>query len=295
MIIVKLQGGLGNQMFQYAIGRQLSIINNVSLKLDLSFLLDRSPKEHFTFRNFELGTFNIKADYANDFEVRHFTHNDLISKLRRKFGQTKLINEGVLRFHPTIFNSGENVYLNGYWQCEKYFDSIRAEILNDFTLKESTLNILHESSQLREIKELILKKNSISVHFRRGDYVSDEVTNSFHGICSIQYYQDALKFITEKVQSPHFFLFSDDPEWILKSRIINDFPTTVVTTSNMHLDMYLMSLCQHNIIANSSFSWWGAWLNRNPDKLVIAPQRWYAKDELNPQSQDLIPQNWIRL
>lgn len=293
MIIVKLQGGLGNQMFQYAIGRQLSIINNTNLKLDLTFLLDRTPREHLTFRNYELGAFQINPLIAEKSEVRLFNQNDPISRIKRLFARTKLVREKNLRFQSTILNSGDQLYLNGYWQCEKYFDAIRTELLNDFTLKDYSLSELHKN-HLRII-ESINKTNSVSVHFRRGDYVSDKITNSFHGTCSIQFYQDAIKLMAKQVQSPHFFLFSDDPEWILKNRIINDFPTTVVTTSNMHHDMYLMSLCKHNIIANSSFSWWGAWLNRNPEKMVIAPKRWFAKDELNPQTQDLIPQNWIRL
>lgn len=295
MIIVKLQGGLGNQMFQYAIGRRLALSHQVDLKLDLTALLDRTPKANFTFRDYELDVFQINPQIAEESEVRLFNSNDPVSRIKRLFVSTKLVREKNLRFQPTILNSGGQVYLNGYWQCEKYFDAIRTEILNDFTLKESTLNELHENVILTETKELMLKSNSVSVHFRRGDYVSDEITNSFHGTCSIQFYQDAIKLMAQQVQSPHFFLFSDDPEWVLKNRIIDDFPTTVVTTSNMHLDMYMMSLCKHNIIANSSFSWWGAWLNRNPEKLVIAPQRWFAKDELNPQTQDLIPQNWIRL
>jgi len=295
MIIVKLMGGLGNQMFQYAIGRQLSIINGTVLKLDLSFLLDRTPREHFTFRDFDLGVFNIEADYTVDSDIANFINNDLISKLQRIFRQKKLINEASLSFQPNVLNLGDNVYLDGYWQCEKYFNSIRNEILNDFTLNQSTLGKLHENVLLQETKELMLKSNSVSVHFRRGDYISDNATNNFHGICSTEYYQDAIKLIAQKIQSPHFFLFSDDTEWLLNNRIIDNFPTTVVKTSDMHLDMYLMSLCKNNIIANSSFSWWGAWLNRNIEKLVIAPQRWFANHERNQQTMDLIPQNWIRL
>lgn len=295
MIIIKLQGGLGNQMFQYAMGRQLSIINNTNLKLDLTFLLDRTPREHLTFRDYELGAFRINPQIAEESEVRLFTQNDPFSRIKRLFASTKLVAEKNLRFQPNILNSGNQVYLNGYWQCEKYFDAIRTELLDDFILKESTLNKLHENVIHTETKELMLKSNSVSVHFRRGDYVSDSVTSQFHGTCSMNYYQDAIGRIADQITNPHFFLFSDDPEWLVSNRIIDDFPTTVVTTSNMHLDMHLMSLCKHNIIANSSFSWWGAWLNSNPEKMVIAPKRWFVKDVSNEQTQDLIPQNWIRL
>ena len=295
MIIVKLQGGLGNQMFQYAIGRQLSIINNTYLKLDLSFLNDKTPRANFTIRNYELDAFNLACSFPEYIEIKHFYQNNLISKIKRRLGSLKQVKEKGLKFNPNILELKGNIYLSGYWQSEKYFEAIRSNLLSEFSLKNSLQDKLESDESLQQIKELINTTNSVSVHFRRGDYVSDSVTNQFHGTCLMNYYQDAIRRIADQIPNPHFFLFSDDPEWVVSNRIIDDFPTTVVTAPNMHLDMYLMSLCKHNIIANSSFSWWGAWLNPNPEKMVIAPKRWFAKDELNLQTQDLIPQNWIRL
>jgi hypothetical protein len=295
MIIVKLQGGLGNQMFQYALGRRLALLHKSDLKLDLHFLNDKTPKAHFTMRDYELGAFNLVCDFSGYDEVKHFYGNKVISKFKRKFGNIKYCNENGQRFQPKVFDLKEDIYLDGYWQSEKYFASIRSNLLSEFSLKESILDKLEINASLKQIKELINTTNSVSVHFRRGDYVSDTVTSQFHGTCSMQYYEEAIKLIASKIQNPYFFLFTDDLDWVMNQKIIEGFPTTLAFTSDMYLDMHLMSLCKNNIIANSSFSWWGAWLNQNEEKLVIAPKRWFAKEELNPQTQDLIPQKWIRL
>lgn len=295
MIIIKLLGGLGNQMFQYAIGRQLSNIYDSKLFLDLSFLLDKAPKENFTFRNFELSEFNIKAECKSNFEFDYLYNNSLISKVRRKIGRINLILESDMRFNPSVLLAGKNIYLDGYWQSEKYFEKIRSQILADFSIKKSISDKINNKESVKEIKDLIERTNSVSIHFRRGDYINNDVINSVHGICNNQYYYNAINLILNKVHSPHFFLFSDDPEWLLNTCLQIDIPITIASTSDKHLDMYLMSLCKHNIIANSSFSWWGAWLNPNPEKMVIAPQKWFAIDDLNQQTKDLLPQNWIRI
>jgi len=295
MIIVKLQGGLGNQMFQYAIGRRLALLNQVDLKLDLMFLNDKNPTSHYTIRNYELDAYNLVCDFSEYIETEHFYRNNLLSKIKQKLGSLKQMNEKGLKFNPEILELKGNIYLNGYWQCEKYFEAIRSNLLSEFSLKNSLLEKMESDKSIKQIKDLINTTNSVSVHFRRGDYVSDSVTSKFHGTCSINYYQEAIKQIAAQISNPHFFLFTDDPDWVKSQKIIEGFPSTMAVTSNMHFDMYLMSRCKHNIIANSSFSWWGAWLNPTEEKLVIAPKNWFAKEELNQQSQDLIPQNWIRL
>lgn len=293
MVIIKLLGGLGNQMFQYAIGRQLSNIYDAKLFLDLSFLLDKTPKENFTFRNFELSEFNIKAEYKLNFEFDYLYNNSLISKVRRKISRINLISESDMRFNPSVLLAGKNIYLDGYWQCEKYFDSIRTELLNEFSLKQNFLERLFENKLIFETKDLIEKSNSVSIHFRRGDYISNNLINSIHGTCSNEYYQNAIKYIKNKIPSTQFFLFSDEPEWLLTNQF--DFPYHIVSTRNCHFDLYLMSLCKHNIIANSSFSWWGAWLNKNREKIVVSPKRWFEDDKRNAQTTNLIPETWIKI
>jgi len=295
MIIVKLQGGLGNQMFQYATGRQLSVLYDTKLKLDLSFLLDRSLKEDFTFRDFELGKLNIVAEFVKLKDVQFFLKEDFISRLKKRFGRFQLFKEENFSFQQEIFSKGKSIYLDGYWQSERYFINIREKLLSEFTPDRGTLSKLNENPVLKNFREQILNNQSVSVHFRRGDYISNKVTNSYHGTCSYQYYNDAIGLIKQKTGKPHYFLFSDEPEFLTSLDFIKEIPSTTVTSNDPHLDMHLMSLCKHNIIANSSFSWWGAWLNQNPDKIVIAPERWFAKDELNLQTKDLVPSKWIRI
>src|SRR3989344_4984067 len=134
--------------------------------------------------------------------------------------------------------------------------------------------------------------NSVSVHIRRGDYVTNANTNQFHGLCSLDYYNKAVSFISSKQNEMELFVFSDDIEWC-KENLKYDFPIHFVETNDAHSDMYLMSLCKHNIIANSSFSWWGAWLNDNFQKIVVAPSQWIADASVN--TQDLIPKGWIKI
>lgn len=295
MIITKLQGGLVNQMFQYAVGRKLAILNHTKLELDVYFLNDKTVREHFTIRNLELDSFTMEIELAENNEVICFYRNNLFDRFRRKFGNMKIVNENGYFFHPELFDLKGNVYLNGYWQSEKYFVDIREHLLNEFTLKPELLEQINDNPKLSGIKQQIQYTQSVSIHFRRGDYVSDSVTSQFHGTASPDYYGKAIAFINERVPNPHFFLFTDDPDWVINQDIVKKIPCTLAVTSNMHLDMHLMSQCKHNIIANSSFSWWGAWLNRNNEKSVVAPKRWFAKDELNQQTVDLIPQSWIRL
>jgi hypothetical protein len=295
MIVIRLKGGLGNQMFQYAIGKQLSNIHKTKLILDLSYLLDRTPKENFTFRNFELSKFNIDAEYKSNSEFEYLYNNNLISKVHRKISRINFISENDMRFNPNVWVAGKNIYLDGYWQCEKYFESIRSILLNDFKLRPVLLSQIDYDISLLDIKKQITSTNSIAVHFRRGDYVTDSVINQQHGTCSILYYRDAIKYISNIVKNPHFYLFSDDSEWLSNQNIIEDYPTNLVVTTNMHLDMYLMSLCKHNIIANSSFSWWSAWLNNNENKIIIAPKRWFRDDKRNAETKNLIPEAWIKI
>jgi len=137
-----------------------------------------------------------------------------------------------------------------------------------------------------------LNTNSVSIHFRRGDYVTNPLTSQHHGVCSNKYYQDAISLLKSKISQPHFFLFSDEPEW-LKTNVSLQEPFRIIDNNPGYVDLYLMSNCKHNIIANSSFSWWGAWLNNNPDKIVIAPHKWFNEPGIN--TYDLIPETWIRL
>lgn len=292
MIIVKLQGGLGNQMFQYALGRHLSIKNNTDLKLDISAL--ETNNSSVTKRRYGLSVFNIEASLATKNEVAWFKKY-LFRKGKFWFWYNRTIAnrsryawEEHFNFEQWILDLKDPVYLDGFWNTEKYFKDIEDVIRKDFILKEPLTDISKESLSL------ILKTESVSLHVRRGDYATDPKTNSWLGVCSLEYYDKAIKRIGADIKNPHFFIFSDDPAWV-KENITPPFPTIYVSGNpeKPEEDIVLMSKCRHNIIANSSFSWWGAWLNANPQKIVIAPKQWFKTKKMD--TRDIIPETWIKI
>ena len=290
MIIVKLMGGLGNQMFQYALGRQLAYLNNVDFKLDMSEF------EKYSLRLYRLNNFNIIEKIATKQEIKNLKreNNQYFKFFFDKFDllipyyKRSIVREQSFKFDPNILRIRKNVYLNGYWQSEKYFRDIGIIIRNEFTLRNPP-----DAVNQRFIDD-ITHHESVSIHIRRGDYVSDPTTNQTHGIIPREYYQRAIEKIEEQIDNPHYFIFSDDHQWV-KNTFPPDSSVTCVTHNNFnsdHEDFRLMSLCKHHIIANSSFSWWGAWLSFNPDKIVYAPQKWFGIDALNQFTSDLFPQTW---
>jgi len=251
MLIIRLTGGLGNQLFQYAHGRALAEKRNTSLLLDISWYKGRID------RSYMLSHFNIEAEIASKFRV--------------------IITE--------IFSSKNYIY--GDYQSERYFENIKDIIRKDFTLKNKI------SDKNKKILEKIQSTNSISIHLRGGDYIRGKKSD-FHGTCSTEYYNKAIEEMRSNVNSPFFFIFTDDIDWA-KSHII--FPESSVIVSNKdnkpYEELLLMSKCKHNIIANSTFSWWGAWLNSNVNKIVIAPRKWFNNSSIN--TEDIVPKSWIRI
>lgn len=292
MIIVKLIGGLGNQMFQYSIGRSLAARHQTDIKLDLSGLQDGQ-----TNRNYGLDKFHIIETFATHEEVKTLTTPDysaLSKAVHRWFHNKPKRAKSHIRirdphFQKKYLNLPDNVYLEGYWQSEKYFKNIAAELCNEFSLKAPL-----EGENARTAGE-IESCNAVSVHVRRGDYVSNFKANKTHGLVGLDYYRHCIDLINRAVKDCHFFVFSDDPEWCQDNL---DFliPVTFVSHNSpeeSHEDLRLMSLCRHNIIANSTFSWWGAWLNRNASKIVYAPRRWYMSERR--RTDGLIPEGWLRV
>ncbi len=294
MIIVKLKGGLGNQMFQYAAGRYLAELRKTELKLDDTFLQDKTPKQDFTLRDYELGIFQINANSASQADIDRFfkKYNGLkkiLKGIKHQFVPYQVIKQRFYHFDETVLHCKKNTYLDGYWQSYKYFSPITDIIQKEFTVKNPL-----EGKNLT-VAQQIEDTPSIAVHIRRGDYVRNEKTNQHHGVCSLEYYQEAINTIVQKVDTPHFFFFSDDIAWV-KDNLQVAYPSVYVnhnTGKKSYEDMRLMSMCKHNITANSSFSWWGAWLNKNPEKIVITPQKWFNDSTRN--TSDLIPENWLRL
>lgn len=279
MIITKLIGGLGNQMFQYAAGRQIAVANNTQLKLDIT---GYDHQVGITPREYGLGVFNIQAAPAGKSEI--WRHRLTMAILRHHKIQQKDIHN--IRQFLTL---PDNSYLEGYWGSEKYFSDIEDIIRKDFTPKNKP------DKATIELIQRIKNCNSVSVHVRRSDYVMDKKTHDFHGVCGLGYYKKSILLITKKVTNPSFFIFSDDPNWCKVNLRLQS--STIYVTHNLgnkdYEDVRLMSTCKHNIIANSSFSWWGAWLNKNKDKIVIAPKKWFREPSIN--TKDLIPQSWIKI
>jgi hypothetical protein len=300
MIIVKLIGGLGNQLFQYAAGRQLAELNSTILKLDISGF------EEYKLHRYALHSFEIWQHIATIEEIEAFKKvqtksTALISKIGKRlnysinptldfYRNVKVINESNLMFNSDVLELKGNIYMNGYWQSERYFSDIRNILLKEFTIKHK-----QDFTNL-ELSKQICNTESVSLHIRRGDYISSQLTNQIHGVCSMEYYQKAINEIVKKISNCHFYIFSDDHHWVRENFRL-DYPMTMVdnnTTTNYE-DIRLMSQCRHNIIANSSFSWWGAWLNTNSEKIVIAPKKWFADDVKNKETKYLVPETWIRI
>jgi hypothetical protein len=294
MVIVRLRGGLGNQLFQFAAGSALAQFHKVAFKLDLYFY-----KKH-PFRTFDLPFLNIPVQEATRDEVHIFTGNNpvirYLNKRENYFHCPKVCAQPHYHYYEDFFNLPSDIYLSGYWQSERYFRSLQTELTKWYSPK----NELDTRS-----KELVSQMNetaSVSLHVRRGDYTAD----SIFGFVPVDYYKQAIQKIQTHVADVRFFVFSDDLEWVKKNISV---PNAIFVDHNKgadsYRDMVLMSHCYHNIIANSTFSWWGAWLNPNPDKMVIAPKVWFNKPyNNNPNAvypgryyntKDLIPERWIRL
>lgn len=290
MIIVKLIGGLGNQMFQYAAGRRLACFHNTDLFLDVTGF------ESESLRECELNHFRINAAIAPPDLLKQvpFSRKDSVCLGIRNFLSAntvwQYVREKTPDFHEEVLSLPDRVYLDGYWQSERYF----AEISN---LISNELSFVDPPSIINQ--ELLMKIgncNSVSVHIRRGDYVSNPETRRIHYVCDEKYYTKALTHVMKKVNDPEFFIFSDDPDWAQR-HVAPNAPVTYISHNSggqSYEDLRLMMHCRDHIIANSSFSWWGAWLSRCPQKIVIAPNRWFAST-YNSDIENRIPKEWIIL
>lgn len=286
MIIAHVNGGLGNQLFQYAAGTALARRLGVKLGLDLREF-DQNPAHHFALHHF-----NTDFETMDAGQLPPSRHDRPLGHLIwRGFGlKPRLFRERGLGYNDGFGGLGDGTYLKGYWQSERYFGEIEDVIRNDLTI------VTEPTEQNRKTLAEIAGEFAVSLHVRRGDYVNDARTNATHGTCSAEYYQRAVQSIADQTgQEPVIFCFSDDPEWVAAD-VELPFPKRVVSHNDAarnYEDLRLMSACRHHVIANSSFSWWGAWLNPSPDKIVVAPQRWFAhRDMHNP---DIIPSGWIKM
>jgi hypothetical protein len=282
MINVILKGGLGNQMFEYASARHLSIKYKKNLVLNTEYFLN-IPKGDVP-RKYQLDIFHIdeKTKIKETINPLFKLIQKVVLKISNKFFGEKI----QIALANILLKVNLPVYLNGYFQSEKYFKDSRDILLKEFTL---TKEIGQEAKKLKEILE---KSESICLNVRRGDYLRPDYIKIF-GVLSMEYYQEALKYIKDKVKNPLVCVFSDDPEWVKKEFKIDNVIFAGTDILKDYEQMYLMSLCKHNIIANSSFAWWGAWLNQSLNKIVIAPKQWAGNKTSN--ELDILPKTWIQM
>ncbi len=289
MVITRLQGGLGNQMFQYALGRKLS------LKLGAELLLDTSIYGSTTIasdgRLYRLAYFNINGNTATEAQIRSigYPYGIFVYKLKKTFDRV-ILKRNHTKFEPAVLSYTGNIYLEGFWQSEKYFKDIRQTLLKDLTLKEPL------SAAATEIRQNILKeKKSISLHVRRGDYVENQRNIQVYGDhCGPKYYARALSMVITNPSDTHVFIFSDDIKWV-KKNIDIPYQKTYISTDAApdYEQMMLMSYCNDHIIANSTYSWWGAWLDTKENSTVVAPSVWTPGVDL--PIDDIIPSHWKRV
>ncbi|NEZ54411.1 alpha-1,2-fucosyltransferase [Adonisia turfae] len=280
MVRIILSGGIGNQLFQYSAARALSLENNADLIIDKP-----TAKSIKNWRGYALSYFQVDAKQS-----------ELLTSIFRKLMLNKnfylWINESVFfeknkfSFYDDFFKLPKNTTLFGYFQNEKYFKGHEHQIRRD--LKFSNLKLDNKSIR---VCDLINNSNSVSVHVRRGDYVN----SSIFDVCTPTYYKKAIDLFRKNLNNPKFYFFSDDIKWCRDVFSDSDYSFCDLEQArkNPLVDLYLMSQCKHNIIANSTFSWWGAWLNSYSSKSVAAPYMWFKKP--NDPVNDIICKDWLKI
>ena len=293
MIVVRIMGGLGNQMFQYATGRNLARLRNTELYLDLGWFDNIAPAD--TPRHYELDCFNLESRV---FDLKKFAaistglgrrakaelyvRNLHRKKIRKFFTPNQGFEEEVLRVP-------NNYEIEGWFQTEEYFKDIRKTLLRDFTYKKPPTG--KNAELLKNIEE---DSRSVALHVRRADFVTNKAAIKFNGTLVKDYYDEAVEIVERRIKQPNFYVFSDDIAWCKKNIKFQHLVTFIAPNKVGSEDMRLMRACRHNIIANSTFSWWGAWLNENPDKIVVAPKNFF-KDPVGNAQTDIIPSSWQKI
>lgn len=285
MIVTRLSGGLGNQMFQYAAGLSLATRHNVPLRLDISQFNTTGP---VTPRTYKLSAFNIHDRILSWKDLPYYLvgEDSLVKKVLSKVSGYNFYYETKFTFEPEFFKLGPNSILNGYFQSPKYFEMHEKQVREHFGF-----SVKGETS----IIDKIINVNAVAIHIRRGDYLSNPTAKNVHGVLPLGYYHEAVKRIREKISDPVFFVFSDDLDWAKKHLVIDGSVYFIDSDMNEHHDLQYMSLCRHFIIANSSFSWWAAYLSVYPGKIVFAPRTWFIDPQRNSLTADLLPSAWIRI
>lgn len=291
MVTIALSGGLGNQMFQYAAAKALATRLNTTLIADLYTF---SKKTKATSRSFELDIFTLEVERRNTLKGKLINKlHPYIQRHRTFFSHFGFFSDTyAMLYQPSFEMLKGDITMQGNFQNEKYFKDIESDLRKDFSFRNPL------SGKNKNIAERIKQTNAIAIHIRRGDYLTNKNAATNFVTCGKEYYDSAINHISEKVADPEFYIFSEDFEWIKENLNFGVYPVTYIDWNkgkDSYIDMQLMSLCKHNIIANSSFSWWAAWLNSNTNKIVIAPSTWFQSEEKNQLLNDFYPKGWMKI
>lgn len=289
MICTRLEGGLGNQLFQYAAGKALAVLHNTELILDTKMLGNTSSR--VTPRHFELDCFSVAGRMAYKGEIQLLPIVRYAPWIFNCMSSWKLRQERGQDFDPNFHLAPDRTYLWGYWQSHRYFADIADALFQELSATQPL------SRRNEELSKEIAESNSVALHVRRGDYVSLSTAAKYHGALPLDYYIRALGSLQGLLDHPRFYVFSDDPAWCAEHLPLRPKETVFIAHNhgkNSWQDLVLMSLCHHHIIANSSFSWWGAWLADqrwgSANRLVFAPERWFVARSTN--LKDRFPDKW---
>lgn len=299
MVIIRLMGGLGNQMFQYAFGKRMALVNKTELVLDQSLLLDKSkPHELVTHRNFDLNILNLSEyRWATAEEIFAYNGNPsqhsskrILRKIKNIFYPKKLIVQFRNDFQKEHLLIKDDVCYVGRWQNELYFKDVSEQIKKEFIITAP----LNEEILFFENK--IKNCNSVCLHIRRSDLITSPIYSLSIGALTLDYFIQAINHLRNKVEKPTFFIFSDDKEWckqniILPEQVFYMDETTSGKKAEGHL--YLMQQCTHFIISNSTFAWWAAWLGEKENSVIIAPKQWTRDDVL--MTNEIVPLRWTKI
>ncbi len=292
MIVIRLRGGLGNQMFQYALGKRITKQLGTTMKLDLTSLLKTHKRKNVTDRDYQLDIFKLDTQFLVQPRLLKTFDKYGLNFLSQFIKETQLL--GIKKYKEKTFtveewlvdNPKDDILYSGYWQSEAYFESVEEDLRKDFEFEEEL------SLEAQAIYDNISTVNAVCVHMRRGDYVNNQMFNS----SNLEYFYKASEYINQNTNKPHFFVFSDDPEWCkINVKFEQDFTIVDYQTTKKKFkeDLQLMSSCKHFVMSASSFSWWAVWLSNKKDNIVVAPEPWFLNSD-NDVS-DLVSKDWIRL
>jgi len=298
-------GGIGNQMFQYAFGEALSFITGEEVFFDkLNFEARKKEevgnsgvdKKGLCIKDYELGVFNLKIKFADKEQIKKVKNKPILKipeYIKKLYMGEKTLSNNIVEekqtncYEPELFTISGDTYYDGYFQCEKYFQYISGYLITSFRFPSFI------DDKNKKLADRILNTpNAVFIQVRRGDYLA--IKDADRIMCSFNYYKEGAAYIAQRVENPKYFVFSaEDPNWAMKNLNIG-FPFEIVGTENTgkekyYENMHLMSLCRHAILANSSYSWWGAWLNQNHDKIIIAPDPWFLT------KSDICCDNWVKI